>query len=372
MYPQIWEDPAVDLEALAIQPGENLVSIASGSCNVMSYLTAKPGSITVVDLSPAHVALGRLKLAAVQNVPDHATFYDFFGRANLASNRAVYKDHIAPNLDRETRAFWDKRRVTGQRQIARFSKGFYRAGLLGRFIGTVHALAWIARIDLKAFLKCETLDEQRAFYERHIDPLFDRRIVKFLARHRASLFGLGIPPAQYEKLADDGDGDVVPVLRERTRKLFCDFPLSENYFAWQAVNRGYRDDGTGPFPPYLDPKNFETVRKHADRVTVHNRSLTDALAMAESGSKHGYVFLDAQDWMTDAQLNALWGEVTRTAAPGARVVFRTGGEPDILPGRVADDILNQWRYDAEASERGTANDRSAIYGGFHLYVKTAD
>ena len=39
--------------------------------------------------------------------------------------------------------------------------------------------------------------------------------------------------------------------------------------------------------------------------------------------------------MTDAQLNALWTEITRTARPGARVIFRTAAEPSLLPGRVA-------------------------------------
>ena len=52
------------------------------------------------------------------------------------------------------------------------------------------------------------------------------------------------------------------------------------------------------------------------------------------------------------------------AAPGARVIFRTGGTADILPDRVRPDILNRWAYDAGASARGTAQDRSAIYGRF--------
>jgi S-adenosylmethionine-diacylglycerol 3-amino-3-carboxypropyl transferase len=42
VYPQIWEDPVVDLEALCLQPGEKLIAIASGGCNVLSYL---PGAI---------------------------------------------------------------------------------------------------------------------------------------------------------------------------------------------------------------------------------------------------------------------------------------------------------------------------------------
>ncbi|MEO0932113.1 MAG: DUF3419 family protein, partial [Pseudomonadota bacterium] len=68
-----------------------------------------------------------------------------------------------------------------------------------------------------------------------------------------------------------------------------------------------------------------------------------------------------------AQLNALWAQITRTAAPGARVIFRTGGKDDILPGRVADSIMSRWAYQAAASAKGFAHDRSAIYGGFHLY-----
>ena len=85
-----------------------------------------------------------------------------------------------------------------------------------------------------------------------------------------------------------------------------------------------------------------------------------------------YVLLDAQDWMDDAALNALWREMTRTARPGARVIFRTAGEDSILPGRVSNAILNRWNYDQQRSAEIHAKDRSAIYGGFHLYVNPAD
>lgn len=100
---------------------------------------------------------------------------------------------------------------------------------------------------------------------------------------------------------------------------------------------------------------------------VHNRAMTDVLAKRPAASLDAYTLLDAQDWMNDAQLTALWSEITRTARPGARVIFRTGGAPDILPGRVPPAVLGRWQRDADASARGFANDRSAIYGGFHLY-----
>src|SRR6476659_3458956 len=51
VYPQIWEDPAVDLAAMEITPDHHVVTIASGGCNVMSYLSAEPARITAVDLN---------------------------------------------------------------------------------------------------------------------------------------------------------------------------------------------------------------------------------------------------------------------------------------------------------------------------------
>ncbi|OIQ32598.1 MAG: S-adenosylmethionine--diacylglycerol 3-amino-3-carboxypropyl transferase [Alphaproteobacteria bacterium MedPE-SWcel] len=366
VYPQIWEDPVVDMKALAIAPGDNLICIASGSCNLMSYLTAGPASVTAVDLSPAHVALGRLKLTAARALPDYAAFYQFFARADMASNMALYDRYLRPELDAASRTYWDTRQPF-RRRISLFRRGFYRHGLLGRFLGVVHLIARLGRVDFSPLLIARTTEEQTAFFDTKIAPLFDMWLVRRLSGFRAALFGLGIPPAQYDKLAADGDGDVLPVLRERVRKLMCDFPIRDNYFAWQAFARGYDPAPDGALPPYLQPDAYAALRDNADRGRIVNRSLTDHLGDQPDSCTHGYVLLDAQDWMNDTQLNALWREITRTAAPGARVIFRTGGTADILPGRVAPRILDRWSYDSEASAEGTAQDRSAIYGAFHLY-----
>ena len=82
VYPQIWEDPVVDLEALQLKDGDHLVGIASGGCNILSYLTAAPVKITAIDLNPAHIALNKLKVAAVQHLPDYRAFHRFFAEAH--------------------------------------------------------------------------------------------------------------------------------------------------------------------------------------------------------------------------------------------------------------------------------------------------
>jgi S-adenosylmethionine-diacylglycerol 3-amino-3-carboxypropyl transferase len=83
------------------------------------------------------------------------------------------------------------------------------------------------------------------------------------------------------------------------------------------------------------------------------------------------VLLDAQDWMSVQQLVELWREIHRSAAPGARVIFRTAADERLLPGRVPNEILAAWTYHEARSKALNALDRSSIYGGFHLYTLNA-
>jgi S-adenosylmethionine-diacylglycerol 3-amino-3-carboxypropyl transferase len=366
VYAQIWEDPVVDMEALAITPDCHVVTIASGGCNVLSYLTADPARITAVDLNTAHIALNRLKLAAARTLPDHATFHRFFAQADSRDNIAAYHAHVSPVLDDATRRYWEGRDLIGRRRIGGFANGIYKRGLLGGFIGAAHLVARLHGANPRRLLEAQSMEEQRAIFDNELAPVFDRGFVRWLTSQPASLFGLGIPPAQFEALA--GDERMDAVLKARLEKLACGFPLKDNYFAWQAFGRGYGTANAGSLPPYLQATHHRAVVERAERVEVRHINMTDYLAECDAGSLDRYVLLDAQDWMSDQQLNQLWAEITRTAKPGARVLFRTAGEPTILPGRVSDDLLRHWRYEAQASLEYSARDRSAIYGGVHLYV----
>jgi S-adenosylmethionine-diacylglycerol 3-amino-3-carboxypropyl transferase len=369
VYPQIWEDPVVDMEALALQPGEHLVAIASGSCNVLSYLTADPGRISAVDLNGAHIALGHLKLAALRQIEDHAVFRRFFGQAQSQANVETYDRLIAPGLDAVSRAYWEGRNLLGRRRIALFARNFYRYGLLGRFIGAGHFLARRLGCDPGVMLQARDMAEQRALFERHLAPVFERRLVRWLVRQPASLYGLGIPPAQYKALASDGGAGILAVLRHRLERLACGFDIRHNYFAWQAFGRGYGPGPDASVPPYLEGRHFEAVKARAGRVSYHQSAITAFLETQPAESCHAYVLLDAQDWMNDAELTALWTQISRSAAPGARVIFRTAADERLLPGRVPDAILAQWHYDEARSRELGARDRSSIYGAFHLYTR---
>jgi S-adenosylmethionine-diacylglycerol 3-amino-3-carboxypropyl transferase len=370
VYPQIWEDPVVDLEALELAPGERLIAIASGGCNVLSYLAAAPVQVTAVDLNRAHVALNKLKVAALSHLPDYPAFCRFFAEADGRANIDAYFSHLRPHLDAATRKYWESRDRLGRRRIGYFGSNVYRHGLLGGFIGAGHLLARLHGANPRRLLAAKCRNEQRRIFERELAPLFKKRHIRWLLDRPSALFGLGIPPSQFTALKG-AQASMADVLHARLERLACDFDLADNYFAWQAFGRRYASGGGGPLPLYLQRENFDTLRARAGDVAVVHASFTEHLAGLPAASLDAYVLLDAQDWMTDQQLGALWTEIVRTARPGARVIFRTAGEETILPGRVADAILARFTYDREACRQLTAKDRSSIYGGFHRYVLNA-
>jgi S-adenosylmethionine-diacylglycerol 3-amino-3-carboxypropyl transferase len=251
VYPQIWEDPAVDMAAMDIQPDHHIVAITSGGCNVMSYLTADPARITAVDLNIAHLSLLELKLKAARHLPSHSDFARFFADANSPLNPELYDLFIEPNLSSDARAYWSTKRQLGGRRIDLFAKGFYKYGLLGRFISLAHAAARLYGVKPAEIMSAKTLDEQRWFFAEKLEPLFDKRLIRWLTSSPMSLYGLGIPPAQYAELA--GGRHMADVLKERLGALACDHTLSDNYFARQAFGRSYADPaGKAKLPPYLD------------------------------------------------------------------------------------------------------------------------
>src|ERR1700761_8014094 len=155
VYTQIWEDPVADLAALRLAVGSTIVTISSGGCNALSYLMAQPAQVYAVDLNGAHLALLKLKIAGLRAFSRYEEFWQFFGEGASPDNDTLYRERLWLLLDAETRAFWDKRNLLGRPRHGYFTDGFYRHGLLGRFIGFAHLLAKFGGIDLMALLQGE-------------------------------------------------------------------------------------------------------------------------------------------------------------------------------------------------------------------------
>ena len=151
------------------------------------------------------------------------------GAADDKANIDAFDRLIAPHLDPESLAYWNGRSLHqfGRRRISIFARNAYKHGALGRFIGLAHVVARAHGVRPRDLLASRTLEEQRRFFETMLAPLFDKPAVRWATSNRLSLYGRGIPPAQYEPLA--GGPAMPPVPPERAGGLSCGLHPHHNY-----------------------------------------------------------------------------------------------------------------------------------------------
>lgn len=369
VHAQVWEDPQADLHALQLRPGANIVTISSGGCNALAYLSAEPAAVHAVDLNAAHLAMLNIKQTAIKHLPDYDAVLAYLGDANHADNLKRYKRHIRQHLSEDASNFWESRTITGKPRYHYFTDQAYQYGLLGRFISVAHSFVRLMGGDMSKMLEARSVQEQRDIFDHDIAPVFDTGLFKLLAQQPLALYSLGVPLSQFAALKKDAGEGLHVLFKERMRHLSCDFPLDQNCFAQQAFGRCYDIRRQAALPMYLQQAHFFSLRRNIDRLHAHHLTLTDFLRTQPRASMDAYVFHDAQDWMDKQQLVSLWEEVNRTAAPGARVVFRTAGQSSPLEAALPTALLSTWHTDTEHNRALHATDRSAIYGGMHLYQK---
>jgi S-adenosylmethionine-diacylglycerol 3-amino-3-carboxypropyl transferase len=367
VYTQIWEDPEADLAALELPMGSTIVTISSGGCNALSYLTARPAQVYAVDLNEAHLSLLKLKLAGLRAFSSYAEFWQFFGEACSPANSELYRQRLWLMLDAEARAYWDKRNILGRPRHAYFTNGFYRHGMLGRFIGIAHVLAKLARIDLEALLKGKIDDPERIQALDRLHRLFHSPLARLITATPALLFSLGIPPQQRVLLG--AGAPLNEVLLERLLRLINRHPNENNYFAWQALHRSYPGPGDRCLPPYLQASQFERMRNGAGLIIPVHANLRAFLESLPAREVDAVVLLDSQDWMAVEEIRALWNAIDRTGSDNVRVIFRTAGTGSPLDSAELAPLRQIWRRDEERSDIGFERDRSGIYGGFHCYER---
>jgi S-adenosylmethionine-diacylglycerol 3-amino-3-carboxypropyl transferase len=375
VYNQIWEDPRVDLQALQLNEDSRVLTISSGGCNALNYLIENPALVTAVDLNRHHIFLLNLKISALKFLPTFEDFFNFFGFGKHAKNIENYKKFIVPNLDESTKQFWESNGFFGNLfngdRINYFANGgLYQHSRNGYFLRFFHTFARLLGCRTDEMLKANSLEEQEKTYQKHIAPFFDSFVIKVIGKMPVTMFGLGIPPQQYDELKRDltEGGSVIDVYRERAKRLACDYPIGENYFAWQAFGRQYDTENRRAVPEYLKEKNYETLKANANRLQTKIGSITDEIKQNPAGTFNRFVFLDAQDWMNSEAITELWQAIAQKAESGSRIIFRTAGAASPIEKNLPTDLHSKFNYQKEFSQELFKQDRASIYGGFHLYI----
>jgi len=372
VYNACWEDPRLDRVALRLGPDDTLAMITSAGCNALDYALQAPKAIYPVDMNPRQNALLELKLAGIHGL-DYDQFFDLFGRGRLANYRAIYNRKLRPHLSAAARNYWD--RFVYFFSGRGFRSSFYFHGTSGAFArGVNFYIDKLVRVrgPIQDLLGAKNIAEQREIYDQHIKPVFWSRPLRWTLGRNSTLSLLGVPPPQVKQV-EQHFGGIAGFMQACVEAVFARLPIHDNYF-WRVYLTGeYTPDCC---PEYLKAENFMVLKNGlAARIHPFTGTIEQFLRQHDEPLTR-LVLLDHMDWLSTHRtdwLQAEWQAIVDRAAPGAKILWRSGGletpfvdeqEVTVRGQRVrVGEIL---QYDRELAAELHEQDRVHTYGCFNI------
>ncbi len=182
-YSMLWEDHKVLEDALLITPSDNVLSITSSGCNVLSLLLQEPRSITAIDLNPAQNHLFNLKLTAIKYL-EHNDFLSLFGFSNSINRIKIYQS-LEDFLEDEVKVFWDANLELIEGGICH--QGKLEKYFLG-FINEVISRKYDQKL-IKSISSCSNISEQKELCEQFFSEDFKKDFINYFGQENQSKRG---------------------------------------------------------------------------------------------------------------------------------------------------------------------------------------
>ncbi len=350
-FAQVREDPVLEIDALAAGPDDTVVVVSSGGCTALSLLAAGAGRVVAVDLNRSQNHLVELKLAAVTRLTAEEATRFLGGWPASQAQRSSWYEGIRESLTPPARAYWDAHRRS-------LKRGVLGSGVSERFIALVMAALRVAihpPARVRRLLACSTLDEQQRLYHREWDTWRWRLLFRILLNR--AVFRHTYDDAFFRHVDNPSFARHFLGLAEHT---LTQVPITTNYFVHQMLTGSYPQGVPGGLPPYLDPASAPGLADAHRRISLVDGAYVDHLRVRPDASVDGFALSNICEWLDAEQIDDLFAEVARTAAPGARLVFRNFVGWTEVPPRWRDTMVED-RPRSEALGRG---DRSAVQRRF--------
>ena len=347
VFAQVREDPRVEMQALAPALRGSIVIVSSAGCTALSLLAAGARRVVAVDVSRTQNHLVELKCAAIRAFDAHVAVAFLGGQPMPAIRRRRLYVVLAPMLTDDARRYWD-----GEQQA--IERGVLRAGRSERFIALVAAAA--ARFVVRSggvskLLDAASLDMQRTVFARSWAGWRWRALFALLLNRWS--FSRAYHPSFFEHVENPSFARHFRRLAERA---LTELPARENYFLHEMLRGRYPVHEPDGVPPYLTRQGTARAADAPRTLSLIDGSLTEYLRSCPPGSIDGFALSNVAEWLDDRGIDALFGEVVRTARLGARVVFRNFVGWTEVPERWQAVIVERRGY----GERLVQRDRSLV------------
>lgn len=320
-YAQCWEDTEVLLRGLALEPGQTVLSIASGGDNTLALLTTRPKQIIALDLSQAQLAMLELRIAAYRAL-DYPQMLELIG-TRKSVRRLEFYERCRPHLSGMAQGYWDDRSeaiIQGASNSGRFER--YLQLFSRRILPIIHS--YRVRTQL-------LLPRSRAEREQYYQDVWNSwrwRLLFRLFFSRAVMSRTGRAPAFFAY----AEGNVAEHLLQRTRHALVNLDPSRNpYLQWILLGHN------GPALPFaLRAENFQPIREQLDRITLRQQSIEQYLTDHPGLRFDGFNLSDIFEYMSLDEYSAMLKRLADAANPGARLVYWNLFAPRTRPPQLAD------------------------------------
>jgi S-adenosylmethionine-diacylglycerol 3-amino-3-carboxypropyl transferase len=311
-FAQVREDAQLELEALAGAMDGDIAVVSSGGCIALSLAAAGASHVTGVDLNRTQNHIVELKAAVVAAAEPGQALAFLGGTAGPAAQRlSQYQEYRAALSDGAAR-YWDA-------HPAALGSGVLTAGVSERLIG---GIAWVIshtahpRSRIERFLGCRTLEEQRAFYDSQWNTARWRALIQLMANR--VVLRRAYDPAFFQHVENPSYARHFLFTIERA---LTGLPVRDNYFFHQMFFGYYQTERGGGAPPYLTAGDGALADVH-ERLALVDGPFIEYLRGRPDGSMAGFSLSNICEWLTAPEIDELFGEIVRTARPGARLCFR--------------------------------------------------
>lgn len=343
-YAQVWEDADVLLEALDVQPGQVVLSIASAGDNALALLTRKPKRVIALDLSPAQLACLELRVAAYREL-SHLELLELVGSRPSTQRAELYR-RCRPLLSKRVQGFWDAKHdeiAHGIGAIGKFERYFelfrYRA------LPLVHTRR---RID--QLLRGGTLEERRAFYQNHWNNRRWRWMFKVFFS-RFVMGRLGRDPSFFQYV----EGSVADRILQRARHALTELNPAENpYMQWILTG-----SHTTALPLALRAEHFQRIQENLDRLEWHCCPIEDFLQGQPNRIDH-FNLSDIFEYMSLENYQQLLEKIVAAGRPGGRIAYWNM----LAPRRRPEAMAHRLRPLEEISQKLHQQDKAFFYSDF--------
>ena len=366
-YSQVWEDADLLVEALNVGEGDAVLSIASAGDNAFALLAQGPWKVYAVDLSFAQIACCELRKAMYRQLThkEHLAFGGVQGASGGvqgASGAAQNTNNDGPdNMDRlamfeslelpsDVRAFWsDNATLIKDGFMAQGKFERYFALFRKKVLPLVHS-----RREVEALIAPKSAAERCDFY----DKVWDNRRWRLMFRLFFSRFLMG-RLGRDKEFFKYVEGSVADRILSRAKHALTVLDASDNPYLHYILNGEY----SSAHPYALREENYEAIRRNLDNIEFHTESVESFIQRCNDKIDAANLS-DIFEYMTQDAADAIYGELLKKAAPGARIAYW-----NMLAPRSCGEALRV-KYGVSTSEednaRHLAGDKAFFYSKFYL------